>query len=167
MPRLNLRATLGIVFILIIVVYKFIFSLGFNKRDDSWPKKCSTKKKTNFVICHPVSSSSGLRPSAFRPSPIFRRLLFMCFSATASRQRCELPIRRWASPSPPFPFSSPLRPFCHTKLLRVTRREVACARIKCQIFWKCKQVESPSVPVSGHGSPIFSPFFCESKVPRS
>lgn len=131
-----------------------------------WPKKCGTKKRTNFVICHPVSSSSGLRPSPFQRSPIFRRPLFMCFSATASRQRRELPIRRWASLSPSFPFSPPLRPFCR-KLSRVTRREVACARIKCQIFWKCKQVESPSDPVSGHGSAIFSPFFCELKVPRS
>lgn len=39
------------------------------------------------------------------------------------------------------------------------RREVACARIKCQIFWKCKQVESPSVHVSGHESAIFSLVF--------
>lgn len=121
-----------------------------------WPKKCGTKKKTNFVICHPVSSSSGLRPSPFRRSPIFRRPLFMCFSATASRQRRELPIRRWTSLSPSFPFSPPLRLFCR-KLSRVTRREVA--RIKCQIFWKCKQVESPSVPVSGHVSAIFPLFF--------
>lgn len=68
---------------------------------------------------------------------------------------------------PSFPFSSPLRLFCR-KLSRVTRREVARARIKCQIFWKCKQVESPSVPVSGPAeSAVFSPFFCESKISRS
>lgn len=32
--------------------------------------------------------------SPFRPSPIFRRPLFMCFSVAASRQRRELPTRR-------------------------------------------------------------------------
>lgn len=40
--------------------HKLIFSLGFNKRYDSWPEKDDAKRRTNFVICHPVSSSSVL-----------------------------------------------------------------------------------------------------------
>jgi hypothetical protein len=122
-------------------------------------RKAEQKKWANFVICHPVSSSSGLYPSPFRPSPIFRRPLFMCFSATASRQRRELPMRQWASFHP---FSSPLRFFCR-KLLRVTRKEVAHPRIKCQIFWKCKQVESPSIPISRGTDLPFSHRFSASR----
>lgn len=44
------------------------------------------------------------------------------------------------------------------------RSPLAKGRFKCQIFWKCKQVESPSVSRIGRGSVIFSPFFRESKV---
>jgi len=41
---------------------------------------------------------------------------------------------------PSFPFSFHLRPFCR-KLSRIKGRN-SRARIKCQIFWKCKQVEA-------------------------
>jgi len=150
-------------FILIIVPYKLIFSLEFNKRDDSWSKKSGTKKRTKFVICHLVSSSSGLHPSLFRPSPIFRRPLFMCFSATASRQRRELPMRRWASLHPFLSLLS-FDPFVanfQESKGGIRARESSVKYFESVNRWK------PIHSRSGHGSAIFFPFFRESKVPWS
>lgn len=74
------------------------------------------RRKKENELCYLSSSFfqfCPIAPPPFRPSPIFRRLLFMCFSATASRQRRELPTRRGTSLHP---FLSPFRfnPFSWT-----------------------------------------------------
>jgi len=148
-------SSLMLFFIFIIVLYKLIFSLEFNKRDDSWSKK-STKKRTKFVICHLVSSSSGLRPSLFRPSPIFRRPLFMCFSTMASRQRRELPMRRWASLHPFLSLSS-FDPFVAN--FRESKGEIRARESSVKYFESVNRWK-PIHSRSGHGSAIFFPFFC-------
>lgn len=162
MPYLSL----GIIFILIIVLYKLIFSLGFNKRDDSVAEENVAQKRRRTLLSViqflPVLTCAPLHFGGRR----FFGVPFLCvfpqrrlvnvanfrFGGGRASLRPLLSSRRFDPFVANFRESPPL-----------PRREVACARIKCQIFWKCKQVESPSVPVSGHGSAIFSPFFTNRK----
>jgi len=104
-----------------------------------------------FCLTTPLSISAVADFSASRFYVFFR------YGVSSTSRTSDAAV----SELPSFPFSSPFQPFC-CKLSRAIQREESRARIKCQIFWKCKQVESPSAPVSGHGSAIFSPFFCES-----
>lgn len=124
-------------------------------------KAAQKRSRTLLSVIRFLPVLAYVRSSPFRPSPIFRRPLFMCFSATVSRQRRELPTRQWAS----LPFLSPSpRSFCPRTFESQSKGGGEHARIKCQIFWKCKQVESPSVSISRRGSVIFFRLFRDSKV---
>lgn len=81
----------------------FIFSLGFDKRDDSWPPSRSNAKKAgrNFVICHPVSSSSGSRPSLHFGRRRFFGVLFLC--VFPQRRLVNVANFRRGGEAPPFP----------------------------------------------------------------
>jgi len=101
-----------------------------------------------------------VRSSPFRPSPIFRRPLFMCFSATVSRQRRELPTRQWAS----LPFlSSPLRPFCR-ELSRVSRREKSTRESNVKYFGSVNRWKVHPFPFRGAVLPFSFGFFRDAKV---
>lgn len=151
MSHLNiyLSITLDIIFILTTILYKLIFSLGFNNVMTRGRRKAA-KKSTNFVICHPVL--------AYTPLYFGRRRFFGVSFLCVFPQRRLVNVANFRCDGGRASILSFL--FFASTLLSQTFESypkggsASATRIKCQIFWKCKQVESLSVPVSGTNLPF-------------
>lgn len=126
MPHLRLDVILDIIFILIIVLYKVIFSLGFNNVMTRGRRNAAQKKEDE--LCYMSSSffQFWLTPLSISAVADFSASSFYVFFRNGVSSTSRTSDAAVGEP-PPFPFSSPLRPFCR-KLSRATRREVACAR---------------------------------------
>lgn len=146
--------------------HKLIFSLGFNKRDDSWPEKDDAKRRTNFVICHPVSSSFVLsllllfgRRQFFGDSFLCvfpqRRLVNVANFRHAGKRASTLFFLPSASTLLSWTFEN------HSKGINDRAYDSNVKYFESVNRWKVY----PFLFVSeGDGSVIFSPFFRESKV---